>query len=135
MLRDMLERQEDEDESVDQVQMMTLHASKGLEFPYVFLLGFEEDILPHRSSIEEGNVEEERRLTYVGITRAKKVLHLTMAGKRKQYGEIIETSSSRFLEELPEEDLEMEGFGQHCPERNTARGRETLDSLLGDLGL
>jgi len=135
MLRDMLERQEDEDESVDQVQMMTLHASKGLEFPYVFLLGFEEDILPHRSSVEEGNVEEERRLTYVGITRAKKVLHLTMAGKRKQYGEIHETSASRFLEELPEDDLEMEGFGQHCPERNTARGRETLDSLLGDLGL
>ncbi len=135
MLRDMLERQEDEDESLDQVQMMTLHASKGLEFSYVFMVGFEEDILPHRASIEEGNIEEERRLTYVGITRAKKVLHISMAGKRRQFGEVIETSPSRFLEELPEEDLDMEGFGQHNPERNTARGRETIDSLLGDLGL
>lgn len=135
MLRDMLERQEEEDESLDQVQMMTLHASKGLEFPYVFIVGFEEDLLPHRSSIEEDNIEEERRLTYVGITRAKRVLHITMAGKRKQYGEVIETSPSRFLEELPPEDVQLEGFGSECPERNQNRGRETLDALLGDLGL
>ncbi len=135
LLRDMLERQSEEEEDLDQVQMMTLHASKGLEFPYVFLVGMEEDLLPHRSSIEEDNVEEERRLAYVGITRAKKVLHMTLAAKRKQYGEIWETTPSRFLEELPEEDIEREGFGEHCPEKNTVRGRETLDNLLDSLDL
>lgn len=132
ILRDMLERNEEEEE-MDQVQMMTLHASKGLEFPHVFMLGFEEDILPHRTSIEEDNVEEERRLCYVGITRAQKTLSITMAAKRKQYGEIIDTSSSRFLEELPEDDIETEGFGDHCPERNEQKGRMTLDNLLADL--
>ncbi|NIB39424.1 DNA helicase Rep [Pseudomaricurvus alkylphenolicus] len=133
MLRDMLERQSEEEEEFDQVQMMTLHASKGLEFPYVFLVGMEEDLLPHRSSIEDNNVEEERRLAYVGITRAKKVLHMTLAAKRKQYGEIWETTPSRFLEELPEEDIEREGFGDNCPEKNLAKGRATLDSLLDSL--
>ncbi|MCV6615336.1 MAG: DNA helicase Rep [Cellvibrionaceae bacterium] len=132
ILRDMLERHEEEEE-FDQVQMMTLHASKGLEFPHVFMLGFEEDILPHRTSIEEDNVEEERRLCYVGITRAQRTLTITMAAKRKQYGEIIDTSSSRFLEELPEDELEMENFDEHCPVRNQNKGRMTLDSLLADL--
>ncbi len=132
MLRDMLERQEEED-TQDQVQMMTLHASKGLEYPHVFMVGMEEDILPHRSSIEEGNVEEERRLTYVGITRARQTLTMTLANKRKQYGEIIETSSSRFLDELPEEDIEREGFGDHCPIRNEAKGEEALSSILNML--
>ncbi|GLS27092.1 DNA helicase Rep [Marinibactrum halimedae] len=128
VLMDLLDRQE-EAEVQDQVQMMTLHASKGLEFPHVFILGMEEDILPHRTSIEEDNIEEERRLAYVGITRAEKTLTLTLAGKRKQYGEVLETSMSRFIDELPENDLEQEGFGQYNPEKNQARGRATLDNL------
>lgn len=129
ILRDMLERQEEEEE-FDQVQLMTLHASKGLEYPHVFMIGLEEDLLPHRTSIEEDNIEEERRLTYVGITRARKTLTMTLAGKRKQFGEILETSPSRFLEELPEEDVSWEGFGQATPEANQAKGEETINSLL-----
>ncbi len=129
VLRDLLERQEEEDES-DQVQLMTLHASKGLEFPHVFMVGMEEDLLPHRNSIDENNIEEERRLTYVGITRAQKTLTMTLAGKRKQFGEHSETTPSRFLDELPKEDVEREGFGERSPEKNTAQGAETLSSLL-----
>ncbi len=129
ILRDMMERQEEADE-LDQVQLMTLHASKGLEFPHVFMVGMEEDLLPHRVSIEEDNIEEERRLTYVGITRAKRSLSMTLAGKRKQFGEIWDTSPSRFLEELPEEDIELEGFGESNPIANQNKGAETLNDLL-----
>jgi len=129
VLRDLLERQEEEDES-DQVQLMTLHASKGLEFPHVFMVGMEEDLLPHRNSIDDNNIEEERRLTYVGITRAQKTLTMTLAGKRKQFGEHSETTPSRFLDELPKEDVEHEGFGERSAEKNTAQGAETISSLL-----
>jgi ATP-dependent DNA helicase Rep len=129
VLRDLLERQEEEDLS-DQVQLMTLHASKGLEFPHVFMVGMEEDLLPHRNSIEDNNIEEERRLTYVGITRAQKTLTMTLAGKRKQFGDISETTPSRFLDELPTEDVEREGFGELSPEKNFAKGEETLASLM-----
>ncbi len=135
LLRDMLERQENEEEAEDQVQLMTLHASKGLEFPHVFLVGMEEDLLPHRNSIEDDNIEEERRLAYVGITRAQRTLTMTLASKRKQYGEIIDTTPSRFLDELPEDDIEREGFGDNCPEKNQHKGRETIDNILGMLDL
>ena len=129
VLRDLMERQEEEDLS-DQVQLMTLHASKGLEFPHVFMVGLEEELLPHRNSIEDNNIEEERRLTYVGITRAKRTLSMTLAGKRKQYGEMSETTPSRFLDELPPEDVEWEGFGEQSAEKNEAKGAETLSNLL-----
>ena len=103
-LRDMLERGEDDDES-DQVQLMTLHASKGLEFPYVYLIGMEEGILPHQTSIDEDNVEEERRLAYVGITRAQKELTFSLCRERRQYGELVRPEPSRFLAELPNDDV------------------------------
>lgn len=106
-LRDMLERGEEEDDS-DQVQLMTLHASKGLEFPYVFLIGMEEGILPHQTSIDEDNVEEERRLAYVGITRAQRNLWFSLCKERRQFGELIRPEPSRFLLELPEDDLQWE---------------------------
>ena len=106
-LRDMLERGEDDDEA-DQVQLMTLHASKGLEFPYVFLIGMEEGILPHQTSLDENNVEEERRLAYVGITRAQQTLTFSLCKERRQYGEIIKPEPSRFLLELPQDDLVWE---------------------------
>lgn len=103
-LRDMMERGES-DEEADQVQLMTLHASKGLEFPYVFLVGMEEGLLPHQSSIDEDNVDEERRLAYVGITRAQKELTFTLCKERRQYGELVRPEPSRFLLELPQDDV------------------------------
>lgn len=104
VLMDLLERQADENQE-DAVSLMTLHASKGLEFPHVYIIGMEEEILPHRTSIEEDDVEEERRLTYVGITRAQRSLVFTMANSRKRYGEKVDCDESRFLRELPPEDL------------------------------
>ncbi|OEC47516.1 ATP-dependent DNA helicase Rep [Pseudomonas sp. 1D4] len=129
VLRDMLERQQEEEEGAEGVQMMTLHASKGLEFPYVFIMGVEEDILPHRSSIEADTIEEERRLAYVGITRARQNLAMTFAAKRKQYGEIIDCSPSRFLDELPPEDLEWEGMDDTPTEVKAVRGNSALADI------
>jgi len=107
ILRDMMERGEDNGEG-DQVQLMTLHASKGLEFPIVFLVGMEEGLLPHQSSIDEDNVEEERRLAYVGITRAQRELIFSLAKERRQFGEVINPEPSRFLFELPPDDVQWE---------------------------
>jgi ATP-dependent DNA helicase Rep len=128
-LQDILERQ-DEDEGGDRVHMMTLHAAKGLEFPHVYLVGMEEELLPHRSSIEEDNIEEERRLAYVGITRAQRTLTMTMAAKRKRFGEVIKCSPSRFVEELPPDDVRMEG-GKHqlSEEEKQERGSSHLASM------
>ncbi|MCR9386168.1 DNA helicase Rep [Vibrio metoecus] len=106
-LRDMMERGEENDDS-DAVQLMTLHASKGLEFPYVYLIGAEEGILPHQTSIDEENVEEERRLMYVGITRAQRELTFMVCKERRQFGELLKPSQSRFLDELPQDDIEWE---------------------------
>ncbi|WP_133405619.1 DNA helicase Rep [Parashewanella tropica] len=106
-LRDMMERNSEE-EAGDQVQLMTLHASKGLEFPYVFMVGMEEGLLPHQTSIDEDNVEEERRLAYVGITRAQKELWFVICRERRQFGETMRTEPSRFLMELPQDDVKWE---------------------------
>ena len=108
MLRDMLDRNEEEEENQNQVQLMTLHAAKGLEFNHVYLVGMEEEFLPHKSSIENDDIEEERRLAYVGITRAQQTLVFTLCKKRNKFGEIINCEPSRFLEELPEEDLDWD---------------------------
>lgn len=107
-LMDMLERNESEQEH-DMVSLMTLHASKGLEFPHVFLIGMEEELLPHKQNLESPGLEEERRLAYVGITRAKRSLTMTYASKRRKYGEEIACEPSRFLTELPEDAIKWEG--------------------------
>jgi ATP-dependent DNA helicase Rep len=128
-LMDILERQE-EDNTEQRVSLMTLHAAKGLEFPCVFLVGVEEDFLPHRVSIEEDNIEEERRLAYVGITRAQKLLHISYAGKRRRGGETVSCEPSRFLQELPAEDLEWSGKEQkESPEKKKQRANAHLANL------
>jgi len=128
-LRDMMERGENETD-LDQVQMMTLHASKGLEFPYLYLIGMEEGILPHQTSIDEDKVDEERRLAYVGITRAQRELTFTLCKERKQYGEIIRPDPSRFLEELPQDDLDWEiKKKKSTPEERMQKGKSHIAHL------
>ena len=128
LLMDIMERNQEE-EAGDQVSLMTLHASKGLEFLHVFLIGVEENILPHQASIETDNIEEERRLTYVGITRAQKSCTLSYCTHRKRYGEVSECEPSRFLNELPEEDLEWSNKKQLEPEVIKERGKANLANL------
>ena len=129
ILRDILDR-EQEEAADDKVQMLTLHAAKGLEFLHVFLIGMEEDILPHRNSIEGDQIEEERRLAYVGITRAQRTLTMTSAEQRTQFGETSATTPSRFIDELPQDDLvRMGGNGEASAEQNQAAGEESLDAL------
>jgi len=127
-LIDTLER--DDDDRGNRVHLMTLHAAKGLEFPHVYLVGMEEELLPHRVSIEEENIEEERRLAYVGITRAQKTLTLTYANQRKRHSEMRECSPSRFIDELPAEDLQWSGEGVEVnQEERQQRGQAHLASL------
>ncbi len=95
------------DEFEDAVQMMTLHSAKGLEFPLVFLAGVEEGLFPHKMSLEEpGRLEEERRLAYVGITRAMQKLYITYAESRRLYGTETFNQVSRFVKEIPEKVIE-----------------------------
>ena len=123
VLRDILEQQAEEDDS-DRVQLLTMHASKGLE-----------DLLPHRNAIEVDTVEEERRLAYVGITRARRTLTLTLARQRKAYGELMDCAPSRFLDELPGEDLEWEGRAdKEDPDKKQARGKDAIAGLRSLLG-
>lgn len=133
-LMDILERNEEEARD-DCISLMTLHAAKGLEFPHVFIVGMEENLLPHFASLQDGDVEEERRLAYVGITRAQKTLTFTMAAKRRKHGEVVECEPSRFLDELPEDDLAWEGGKQEIdPEERQERGHAHLANLRGILG-
>lgn len=132
-LLDILDRQDEEDGG-DRVSLMTLHTAKGLEFPHVFLVGVEEEILPHRNSLEDDAIEEERRLAYVGVTRAQKTLTITFAAKRRRYGEVIICQPSRFIEELPQDDLQWEGRGEERPpEERKQRGRAHIANLRGML--
>jgi DNA helicase II / ATP-dependent DNA helicase PcrA len=101
---------EEEGTSDARVMMMTLHSAKGLEFPLVFIAGLEEGLFPHsRSSDDQAELEEERRLCYVGMTRAQRKLYLGCASQRRWYGDYRQAQPSRFIAEVPEELLEREG--------------------------
>ncbi|MEY3182186.1 MAG: hypothetical protein RLZ35_171 [Pseudomonadota bacterium] len=128
LLVDILERNAEE-KSQNAVQLMTLHAAKGLEFPHVTIVGLEEDILPHKNSIESDSVEEERRLAYVGLTRAQKVLTLSLCTHRKRYQEILSCTPSRFLLELPESLLIWDKNTHQSPEQKMASGKNHLANI------
>jgi len=124
-----LDQDEDDEQDPEEVQLLTLHAAKGLEFAHVWLMGFEEGLLPHRNCVTDEQVAEERRLAYVGLTRAMETLTLTMARKRRARGESRRTEPSRFLTELPKEHIEWEGQEDEPEARKEARARESLDAL------
>jgi DNA helicase-2/ATP-dependent DNA helicase PcrA len=106
----------------DKVIMMTMHAAKGLEYPVVFIVGVEEGLFPHsRALVDANELEEERRLAYVGITRAQERLFLTHAWSRQQFGTTQYNPPSRFLEEIPEALIEHQGNVQNRPKARTTR--------------
>ncbi len=113
-----------------EVRLMTLHGSKGLEFPHVFIAGVEEDLIPHRNSLEENAEEEERRLLYVGVTRARESLTLGYAQSRRRFGEVINCKPSRFLDELPPELVEWRGEDEAKDQERTL---ERASAHLGRL--
>ncbi|MGB0135459.1 UvrD-helicase domain-containing protein [Dokdonella sp.] len=120
----------DRDDPGNAVRLMTLHSAKGLEFRYVFIVGVEEGSFPHEASIEEGRLEEERRLMYVGITRAKEQLALSFARRKRRFGEIIANDPSRFLAELPATDLHWSG---RDAEQDEVQRKEVASSSLAKL--
>ena len=120
-------------EDVDAVQLATLHAAKGLEFKHVFLVGIEEGLLPHRDAEAEGRIAEERRLMYVGITRAERSLHLSWCERRKQGKEWRSCEPSRFIAEMGD-DLKFSGGSQENAPKDKAAGRAKLAKFRALLG-
>ncbi len=133
LLIEMLDRDNDE-KNDSQVQIITMHASKGLEFTKVYIMGMEEGILPHQQSIEEDSIEDERRLAYVAITRAKENLTITLTKFRNRFGEKIKTKASRFIDELPETDLHWVGGEKENLEDRKANSKQSLSALKNMFG-
>jgi ATP-dependent DNA helicase Rep len=139
-LLDVLERRE-EAEGGDRVHLMTLHGAKGLEFPHVYLVGMEEELLPHHSSLDDpapdaadgshNAIEEERRLCYVGITRAQQSLTFTRARRRRRFGETVTCRPSRFLSELPAGELDQPDSTPRTEADARAHGSAQLAALKG----
>jgi len=125
----------DRGEPGNAVRLMSLHAAKGLEFRVVFVVGCEDGNLPHEASLEEDRLEEERRLMYVGITRAKERLYLSHSAEIKRWGEVQHLLPSRFLDELPAADLLRDGLDpEREAEEKKQRGRAHLDAIAALLG-
>jgi len=121
---------EDDLEKKSGVTLITLHAAKGLEYPVVFLVGLEEGILPHKRSMEEGTKDEERRLFYVGITRAKERLYLSYCGTRKRYGQLERCDPSSFIGEMDFEWVEERDYEEMM---NEEASEDDLKSFLGGM--
>ena len=126
----------DKGDAGNQVRLMSMHAAKGLEFRFVFIVGVEDGNLPHEASIEEGRIDEERRLLYVGITRAKERLWLSHAREAQRWGDRLRLKPSRFLDELPADELQRDGAdpvadAAHKAERRSA-GIANIRALLAD---
>jgi ATP-dependent DNA helicase Rep len=135
ILQDILERQEEEQQQ-DKVQLLTIHASKGLEFNHVFIIGVEENIIPHKNSIISEDIDEERRLMYVGITRAKKTIALTMAASRRIANEAVDSLPSRFIDEIPENMVDFNGFcAENSKELKKQVAKSGLESLYQSLNM
>ena len=115
----------DKGEPGNQVRLMSLHAAKGLEFRYVFIVGLEDGTLPHEASLEEGRLDEERRLLYVGITRAKEQLWLSHSREAQRWGTKLRLTPSRFLDELPAAELQRDGAD---PVADAERKKERADA-------
>jgi len=132
-LMNLLESREEE---VDAVSLSTLHAAKGLEFGHVYLVGVEEGVLPHERSEEAEQIEEERRLMYVGITRAERSLHISYCIKRKRGKEWMSCEASRFIKELPQGDIIYAGAvpAGSAPEVSKEQGKAKLARLKSMLG-
>jgi len=132
-LMSMLEGREEAEP--DAVKLSTLHASKGLEYGHVYLIGVEEGILPHRESMDQQKVEEERRLMYVGITRAQKSLTITYCKKRKRAGDWESCEPSRFLDELPKDDVRHAGKSAEAdPADRKAQAASRIAQMKAILG-
>ena len=123
------------DDKSDTVVLMTMHSAKGLEFPVVFMIGMEEGIFPHsRSMLEEAELEEERRLCYVGITRSREELYLINAWKRTLYGNYMHNSPSRFVVEIPDHLMQREGVDQDIVEAKAGTAAGRAQSAAGATG-
>ncbi len=120
-----------EEEEPNAVRLSTLHAAKGLEFGHVFLVGIEENILPHREAVDEGRLEEERRLMYVGVTRAKKSLTLSYCARRKRARESVACEPSRFIEELGDDVRQPDQPSSADAKASGSNQLAALKALLG----
>ena len=120
----------DRDDGGNALRLMTLHSAKGLEFRFVYIVGVEDGTLPHAGGIEEGRLDEERRLFYVGITRARERLCLAYAARSRRYGQIVANEPSRFLAELPQDDLHWDG---RDAEQDAESKRELASSHIARL--
>ncbi|MBR0128826.1 MAG: ATP-binding domain-containing protein, partial [Neisseriaceae bacterium] len=120
-------------EEMDAVHLTTLHSAKGLEYPFVFLAGCEEGLFPHQDSIDENNLHEERRLMYVGITRAMRLLTVTYAIKRKRAGHWQFNEPSRFIDEMPLDDIQILGRKNTAPIISREEGNARLTAIRQQL--
>ena len=123
----------DPETKADQVSIMTLHSAKVLEFPFVFMVGMSEGVFPNNRAIEEGGEDEERRLCYVGITRAQQELTFSMAKSRKRFGESIKQEPSRFLLNIDPELFEIPIIGEACEEVKKERNRESRSAFFSQI--